>query len=205
MNNGKVLVVDDEASLRMLLSNELSRMGFTVETVDNGADALARVRQDFFNVVLLDIIMPKMGGVEVLRIMKKEDILSEVIVLTGNATIESCVECMKIGAFEYVHKPYQLPELCIQIERAIDHQRSKRDVQLLQDELRKVGKSSKILGASKAILDFQKIIARLAPSNSTVLVLGDSGTGKELVARAIHEQSTRQRTAVYRGKLRIVR
>jgi DNA-binding NtrC family response regulator len=191
MNNGKILVVDDEASLRMLLSNELSRMGFTVEAVDNGVTALARVRQDFFNVVLLDIIMPKMGGVEVLRTMKKENILSEVIVLTGNATIESCVECMKIGAFEYVHKPYHLPELCIQIERAIDHQRSKLDVLLLQDELRRVGKSSKIIGTSKAIHDLQKIIARIAPSNSTVLVLGDSGTGKELVARAIHEQSPR--------------
>jgi DNA-binding NtrC family response regulator len=191
MNNGKLLVVDDEASLRMLLSNELSRRGYTVEAVDNGAAALAAVRQDFFNVVLLDIIMPKMNGIEVLRTLKQEKVLSEVIVLTGNATIESCVECMKIGAFEYVRKPYHLPELCIQIERAIQNQRSKLDVQLLQDELRKVGKSSKILGSSKAILDLQKIIARVAPSNSTVLVLGDSGTGKELVARAIHEQSAR--------------
>lgn len=190
MSNGKILVVDDEASLRMLLSNELTRKGFSVETVDNGADALSRVRQDLFNVVLLDIVMPKMGGVEVLRTMKKENILSEVIVLTGNATHEINVECMKIGAFEYVRKPYNLPELCILIDRAINLQRSKIEVQLLQDELRKVGKSSKILGSSKAIHDLQKIIARVAPSNSTVLVLGDSGTGKELVARAIHEQST---------------
>ena len=191
MSKGKILVVDDEASLRILLSNELSRAGFTVETVEHGAAALARVREDFFHVVLLDIIMPKINGMEVLRTMKKENILSEVIILTGNATLENCVECMKVGAFEYVRKPYQLSELCIQIERAIEHQRSKLDLQILQDELLRAGRGGKILGASKAIADLKKIITRVAPSNSTVLILGESGTGKELVARSIHDQSPR--------------
>ena len=192
MNKGKVLVVDDEASLRILLGNELSRMGFTVETVENGETALSRVREDFFHVVLLDIAMPKINGIDALRTMKKENILSEVIILTGNATLESCVECMKMGAFEYVRKPYQLSELSIQIERAIEHQRSKLDLQILQHELLRSGRSGKILGESMAMLELQKIIHRVAPSNSTVLILGDSGTGKELVARSIHDLSQRR-------------
>jgi two-component system, NtrC family, response regulator AtoC len=191
MSNQKILVVDDEASLRILLSNELARAGYTVETVDNGAVALTRIREDFFHVVLLDIAMPKVNGMEVLRTMKKEDIPSEVIILTGNATLENCVECMKVGAFEYVRKPYQLSELCIQIERAIEHQQMRSKLDFLQDELLRTGRSGKILGSSRAIVELQKIITRVAPSNSTVLILGDSGTGKELVARSIHEQSPR--------------
>jgi two-component system, NtrC family, response regulator AtoC len=190
-NKGKILVVDDEASLRTLLSNELARAGFTVEAVGSGEEALSRIREDFFHVILLDIIMPKTNGIEVLRTIKKEHIVSEVIVLTGNATLENCVECMKNGAFEYVRKPYDLSELCIQIERAIEHQRSKLDVRILQNELRKAGKADTILGTSRVILGLRKIITRVAPSNSTVLVLGESGTGKELVARSIHEVSPR--------------
>ncbi len=191
MSKGRILVVDDEASLRMLLSNELSRTGYTVEAVENGEIALSRMREGFFNVILLDILMPKMSGIEVLRTIKKDNSISEVIILTGNATLENCVECMKGGAFEYVRKPYDLSELCIQIERAIEHQRSKLDIKLLQDELRKAGRASTILGTSNAMHELRKIIARMAPSNSTVLILGDSGTGKELVARSIHEQSPR--------------
>jgi DNA-binding NtrC family response regulator len=191
MSKGKLLVVDDEASLRMLLGNELTRSGFTVVTAENGEVALARMREDYYHVVLLDILMPKVSGIDVLRAMKKDNIESQVIVLTGNATLESCVECMKIGAFEYIRKPYDIGELCIQIDRAIDHQRSKIDVRIMQEELRKAGRSGKILGSSKAMIDLQKIIVRVAQSASTVLILGESGTGKELVARSIHVQSPR--------------
>jgi two-component system response regulator AtoC len=190
-SKGKILIVDDEASLRLLLTNELSRCGYTVEAVDSGTAALSRIREDFFHVILLDILMPAMGGIEVLRALKKEHVVSEVIILTGNATLESCVESMKNGAFEYVRKPYELSELCIQIERAIEHQRSKLDVRILQDELRKTGRADTILGSSRAILGMRKVIARVAPSNSTVLILGESGSGKELVARSIHELSPR--------------
>jgi two-component system, NtrC family, response regulator AtoC len=191
MSKGKILVVDDEASLRLLLSNELKRVGFTVDAVENGEIALARVREGFYHVVLLDILMPVMGGIDVLRTMKKDSIESEVIVLTGNATLENCVECMKMGAFEYVRKPYELSELCIQIERAIEHQRSKLDLRIMQEELRKAGRSGKLLGNSATMNELQDILARVAQSSSTVLVLGESGTGKELVARSIHEQSPR--------------
>jgi DNA-binding NtrC family response regulator len=98
---------------------------------------------------------------------------------------------MKLGAFEYVRKPYSLNELLIQIERAIEHQRSQLDLKLLRDELKKSGRGGKLIGKSKVMLELQRIISRVAPTQSTVLILGESGTGKELVARSIHEQSNR--------------
>jgi DNA-binding NtrC family response regulator len=191
MSKGKILVVDDEASLRLLLTKELIRVGYTVEAVNDGDAALAKLREDFFHVVLLDIVMPKTDGIETLRIMKQDGIPSEVIILTGNASLESAIESMKLGAFEYIRKPYQFNELLIQIERAIEHQNSKLDLKLLKDELRKSGRGGKIIGKSKEIADLLAIIARIAPTQSTVLILGESGTGKELVARSIHEMSPR--------------
>ena len=192
MSKGKVLVVDDEASLRMLLGKELSRVGYSVETVADGTEALTRLREDFFHVVLLDILMPNTDGMEVLRTIKQDVIPSEVIILTGNATFENVIESMKLGAFEYVRKPYELSELLIQVERAIDHQRSLVDLKVLREELARTGHGGQLIGKSRVMIDLQTIIARIAPTQSTVLILGESGTGKELVARSIHEQSLRK-------------
>lgn len=191
MNKGKILVVDDEASLRLLLSNELSRMGYSVEAVADGETALNRLHDDFFHVVLLDIVMPKTSGIEVLRTIKQDAIPSEVIILTGNATLESAIESMKLGAFEYIRKPYSLNELIIHIERAIEHQRSQLDLRILREELKKNGYGGKLIGKSKPMMELQSIIGKVSPTQSTVLILGESGTGKELVARSIHEQSQR--------------
>ena len=188
---GKILVVDDEASLRLLLSNELSRTGYTVEVAQDGETALSRIREDFYNVVLLDIVMPGMDGITLLRSIRAENIISEVIILTGNATIESAIESIKLGAFEYVRKPYSLNELIIQIDRAITHQSSQLDRKLLKEELKKSSYGGKIIGKSKEIRELRSMINRIAPTQSIVLILGESGTGKELVARTIHEESAR--------------
>lgn len=186
---GKILVADDESSLRILLSDELSRAGYVVDLTADGEETLKKTREKFYNVVLLDIVMPKKDGLAVLSTMKKENIPSEVIILTGNATLENAIESMKLGAFEYIKKPYSLKELLILIERAIEHQRFQIDMRMLKQELRKSGYGGKIIGTSKPILDLRKFIARVAPSQSTVLILGESGSGKELVARAIHTES----------------
>jgi DNA-binding NtrC family response regulator len=185
---GKVLVVDDEASLRLLLSNELTRVGYSVDVASGGDEALDRVREDYYHVVLLDIVMPQTDGIAVLRTIKAENILSEVIILTGNATLESAIECMKLGAYEYVRKPYSISELIIQIERAIEHQRSQLDRRILREEMRRTGYGGKLIGKSREIKELRSIISRIAPTQSNVLILGESGTGKELVARSIHEQ-----------------
>lgn len=192
MSKGKILVVDDEASLRLLLSNELTRAGYVVDAVSDGEIALSRLREDFYHVVLLDIVMPRTDGIDVLRTMKSDGIPSEVIILTGNATLESAIESMKLGAFEYIRKPYSLNELIIQIERAIEHQRSQVDLKVLRSELIKKGHGGKLVGKSKVMMELQNILSRVSPTQSTVLVLGDSGTGKELVARSIHDQSPRK-------------
>jgi two-component system, NtrC family, response regulator AtoC len=189
---GKILVVDDEAQLRYLLSKELSRAGYTIDVAEDAASATVRVREDFYHVVLLDLVMPGMDGISWLRSLRSENIISEVIILTGNATIESAIESMKLGAFEYIRKPYDINELIIHIDRAIEHQRSQLDRILLKEELKKAGLGGKLVGASKEINDLRLLIGRIAKSPSTVLILGESGTGKELVARAIHEESARR-------------
>ncbi|HUI92609.1 MAG TPA: sigma-54 dependent transcriptional regulator [Chitinivibrionales bacterium] len=186
---GKLLVVDDEESLRFLLGRELAREGYTVDVVPGGEEALSRLRENPYSVVLLDIVMPGMDGIAVLRAMKAENIPSEVIMLTGNATLENAIECMKLGAFEYVKKPYQLNELVIHIERAIEHGQSQLERSMLREQVRKTAYGGGIIGKSREIRELRAIVGRVAPSQSNVLILGESGTGKEVVARSIHEQS----------------
>jgi two-component system response regulator AtoC len=175
----RILVADDESSLRLLLNKELSRAGYSVEVAADGEVALKEIREKSYHVVLLDIVMPKLDGVSVLRTMKNEAIPSEVIILTGNATIESAIECMKLGAFEYVRKPYSLSELLMQIERAIERQRARLDIRMLREELKKSGIAGKLTGKSKAIQDLRTFIKRVAPTPSTVLILGESGSVKD--------------------------
>jgi two-component system, NtrC family, response regulator AtoC len=189
---GKVLVVDDEASLRLLLSNELSREGFSVDVAGNAAAALALMREGFYHVVLLDIIMPGMDGMALFKAMRAEQINAEVIILTGNATIESAVESMRLGAFEYMRKPYDLNELIILINRAIEHQSAEVDRRMLREELKKSSYGGRLVGNSLAIKNLYALIGRISQVQSTVLITGESGTGKELVARTIHEESPRR-------------
>ena len=188
---GKILVVDDEAPLRLLLSNELSRAGYHVDVAGDGETALKRVGEDFYHVILLDIVMPGMDGISLLRKIRAEKNVSEVIILTGNATIESAIETIKLGAFEYVRKPYQLGELIMQIERAIAHRSPSLTGKSLKKTSNKTTLGGKIIGESAEIRDLRSIIKRVASTQSIVLILGESGTGKELVARTIHEQSDR--------------
>jgi DNA-binding NtrC family response regulator len=189
MKSAKILVADDEASLRLLLSKELSREGYTVDVAKDGTEVLARMAEETYQVILLDIVMPNLDGISVLKSLKSDNLLTEVIMLTGNATVENAIECMKLGAYEYVRKPYTLSELLIQIERAIEHQNSKIDRHVLREDLRRSGIEGRLTGKSRQIQDVRKFIDRVAPTQSTVLILGESGTGKELVARSIHNES----------------
>jgi two-component system, NtrC family, response regulator AtoC len=189
---GKILVVDDEESLRFLLSKELSRAGYLVDVAENSEIATKRLQEDFYQVVLLDIVMPRMDGISWLRNIRMENIISEVIILTGNATVETAIESMKLGAFEYIRKPYEISELIVHIDRAIAHLSSQLDSKLTKEEFKKASFIGKIIGKSQEIEDLRELIGRIAPSQSTVLILGESGTGKELVARTIHEKSSRR-------------
>jgi len=189
MKKAKILIADDYEPLRNLLTKELSRAGYVVDTAKDGEEALNRVREDAYNVILLDIVMPKMNGVEVLRKIKEEKITAEVIMLTGNGTIESAIECMRLGALDYIRKPCEPKELIIQIEKAIEHESSTIERNFLKQQIRKNAYGGEIIGKSKEIVELRSLIAKIAPTQSSVIVYGESGTGKELVARAIHEQS----------------
>jgi len=189
--SAKILVVDDEEPLRELLRLELARSGNAVETACRGEEGLARYREQIFNVVLLDIRMPGMNGVETLRQMRRESTIPEIIILTGHGTIESAVECIKEGAYDYLTKPVKLDELDLVIRKA--HEKNRLRIENISLKL-EVGKlePNRIVGRSLPMQNVLDMVARLGPTDEPVLLAGESGTGKELVAHALHEASPRK-------------
>ncbi len=186
----KLLVVDDEEPLRKLIREELTRSGNWVDTAESGEAGLAKYREQIYNVVLLDIRMPGMGGIETLVQMRRESTIPEIIMLTGHGTIESAVQCIKFGAHDYLTKPVQLDELEVAIERAAEKNRLRLQNISLKLEVQQL-ENHKIVGRSAGIQKVLRLIARLGSTEEHVLVHGESGTGKELVARAVHEASPR--------------
>ena len=186
----KVLVVEDEKPLRDLIREELTRSGYKVETAADGIEGLAKYRVELFNVVLLDIRMPGMDGVEVLRLMRIDSNIPEVIVFTGHGTIETAVECIRNGAYDYLTKPVKLDELELVIDKAAEKNRLHLENISLKLEVNKY-ENHQIVGKSPAILKVLDIVKRWGRVDEHVLVTGESGTGKELVARAVHDASPR--------------
>jgi two-component system NtrC family response regulator len=186
----KILIVDDEKPFRDLLQVELSRNGHLVHTAADGVEGLARYREEIYNVVLLDIRMPGLDGVEVLRQMRAESNVPEIIVLTGYGTIESAVESIKQGACDYLTKPVKLDELELVIEKAHEKNRLRLENMTLKLEVKKF-ENHRIVGKSPQIQKVLELIRRMAATGEHVLIEGESGTGKELAARAVHEASPR--------------
>ncbi len=186
----KLLVIEDEAPLRELLREELCRSGYKVETAADGIEGLAKYRVELFNVVLLDIRMPGMDGVEVLERMRYESALPEVIVFTGHGTIETAVECIRQGAYDYLTKPVKLDELELVIDKAAEKNRLRLENINLKLEVSKF-ENHQIVGKSPAILKVLDIVTRWGRVDEHVLITGESGAGKELVARAVHDASSR--------------
>jgi two-component system NtrC family response regulator len=186
----KILIVEDERPLRELLEIELVRSGYKVETAADGAKGLEKYRQEAYNVVLLDMKMPGMDGVEVLKLMRAESNLPEVIVFTGHGTIETAVECIKLGAYDYLTKPVKLDELEMVIDKAYEKNRLRYENINLKLEISKFDKHQ-IVGKSPAILKVLETVRRYGPTDEHVLICGESGAGKELFARAVHDASRR--------------
>jgi two-component system NtrC family response regulator len=188
----KVLVVDDEAPLRDLLRMELGRKGWELATAASGEEGLALYREQIFNVVLLDIQMPGMGGIEALRRMRAETDIPEIIILTGFGTIESAVECIRLGSYDYLTKPVKLEELELVIGKAAE-----KNFLRLENISLKVHSSAHhghtVIAKSPAMHRVMDLVCRLGEADEHVLVCGESGTGKELVSRAVREASPRRR------------
>jgi len=186
-----ILVVDDEEPVRRLLKKELSRKGYNTDTARDGSEALEKLKEGYFDIMLLDIVMPGMDGISLLKKLKGDPYSPASIVLTGKATIDTAVEAMKNGAYDYISKPYKLEELNIVIERAYEQRKLRIENKLLQQELARRETPDDFIGKSPAHKKVLSMIEKIAPTDSTVLIMGESGTGKELVANHIWQKSRR--------------
>lgn len=190
-NKAKILIVEDEAPLRELLEMELTRSGYQVQAAANGQAGLANYVEECFSVVLLDVKMPEMGGVEVLERMREHSNIPEVIMFTGHGDIETAVRCIKLGAYDYLTKPVKLDELELVIDKAHEKNRLRRENINLRLEIGKLG-DHQIVGKSKEIQKVLTTVNRWGATDEHVLIFGESGTGKELAARAVHDASDRK-------------
>ena len=191
----RVLVADDETNLRDLLVRELGRKGHEVDGVGDGEAALERIGSRGYDVVVLDMKMPRREGIDVLRELARVPEAPQVIVMTGFQEVGTAVEAMKLGAYDYLTKPAKLEELDILIRKAAEKAQLLRDNVALRAHAPGAAPFGGILTRSPRMQEVLRIIERVAPTDSAVLVLGESGTGKELVARAIHEHSPRAERA----------
>ncbi len=187
----RVLAVDDEEPIRRLLKRELSRKGFTVDTASEAESALSMLRETAYDVVLLDIVMPGLDGIHLMRQLKNDPASPAIIVLTGKATVETAVEAMKQGAYDYLSKPYKLEELVILINRAYEFRRLQIKNLILEQELVKKEPLNHFVGSSPRHREVMNLIKKIAPTDSTVFIYGESGTGKELAATTIWHLSRR--------------
>ena len=186
-----ILFADDEKPLRELMRLELPRLGHDVTVCDDGRCAVATIEKRHFDVALLDVRMPGLTGMEVLKVIREVSPDTEVIILTGHATVETAVESLRQGAFDYLTKPCKMTELQMVLHRVLERRELMHKTIALESRLKSAEGSPRLVGASPAINRIQEMIDKVAPSESTVLVLGETGTGKEVVARALHERSER--------------
>ncbi len=186
----QILVVDDEANLRRVLSAQLTRDGYEVHTAEDGEAALAFLKEHHIDVVITDLRMPKLGGMDLLRSALRDDPSLPVVILTAHGTVDTAVEALKTGAFDYISKPFDQDEVRLIVRKALRTRAlSSQDATHAGEERASVPSPTRfgIIGSGGAVQDLYAMIDRVASTPTTVLVTGESGTGKELVARALHE------------------
>ena len=191
INSIKILVVDDEIGYRKVLNNVLTERGFYVKTAASGEEALGELKKQEFPIVIIDMKLP--GGIDGLELLQRIKGMynSSVLIMTAYGGIESAVEAMRRGAFNYITKPFNLDEIILNIDRMIAQQKIIEENKYLHSELEKVYGLKRIVGSSRELQKVLDMISRVAFSSATVLITGESGTGKELVAHAIHQNSQR--------------
>jgi DNA-binding NtrC family response regulator len=187
----RVLVVDDERPIRFLMEKELPRAGCAVTAAESGEAALAALRTQDYDVVLMDLRMPGLGGLETLKRIRDTGSAAEVVVLTGHPDVSTAIEAMKLGAYDYLTKPFKLAEVEVVLRRAAERGRLQRENAALRRMVAQRGGPPLLLGESLAMRGVLETVARVAGSEASVLIEGESGTGKGLVAQAIHQQSPR--------------
>ena len=186
----RVLIAEDEPNLGMVLEQFMAARGFAVTIVRDGRAALDTLRAESFDVALLDVVMPEVDGLEVLRQIREEPMPPEVIVITGNGTNETAIAALKLGAYDFLSKPYRMAEIEVLVKRAWEKRMLAHDNLQLRSRLRRTTPDPHVLTHYAPLRAVLSLIDRVAPSTSTVLITGESGTGKDLVARLLHARST---------------
>jgi two-component system response regulator HydG len=189
---GKILVVDDQRNMRTTLAMMLRGVGYEVDEAADGAQGRESGATGAYDVVITDLRMGEYDGIDVLRAVKEAQPMTEVIVMTAYGTIESAVEAMRVGAFDYIQKPFTEQELIVKVSKALESRRLNGQVQLFAREFKEKYHVENVIGRSQAIRDVLTRLIKFAPTDATVLITGESGTGKELIARAVHANSKRE-------------
>jgi len=187
----KILIIDDESSIRRTLKEILEFENYKVDAAEDGKAGLKAATEKEYDVIFCDIKMPRMDGLEVLAELKKAGVNTPVIMISGHGNIETAVDSIKTGAYDFIEKPLDLNRILVTIKNALDKVSLVQETTVLKKEVKKLAKSSTIIGESKPIQDILEIIAKVGPTDARVLVTGPNGSGKELVARQLHEHSTR--------------
>ena len=189
---GNILIVDDDSAHLLMLKTVLKGWGYRTSGVEDGSEAISIVKDTVFDGILMDVKMAHINGIEALQEIKKINPAIPTIIMTAYSSVETAVEAMKFGAYDYLTKPLNFDELKITLARALEHMALSRENVSLKKKLASEDSLSNMIGSSPAMVDLKKMIQTIAPSEATVLILGDSGTGKELIARAIHMCSRRK-------------
>lgn len=187
-----VLIVDDEEKLRHYLKKELLRKGYEVQDAREGKEAMDLLGRECADVVLLDIYLPGESGIAVLEKIRKEHPSTRVIMLTGNATVETALESMKLGAYDYLTKPYNLAELCLLVDRAFTESQLRRENVVLQHRVSRESQFDLFVGEDPGVQGALRMAEKAAAASSAVLICGETGTGKEIIAHMIHSMSPRK-------------
>jgi two-component system, NtrC family, response regulator HydG len=187
----RILVIDDDQAVRESMTRMLRGAGYTVETAESGEEGVAAARGNAFDVILSDLRMPGISGLDVLKRLRDHRVDSAFIVMTGFGTVDTAVEAMKLGAVDFVQKPFLRDELLMRVRSVAERRQLARQVDLLQRQMRSTGTLDALVGDSDSMGRVKELIVRAATVPGTVLITGETGTGKELVARAVHASSPR--------------
>src|SRR3990172_1336504 len=187
----RILVIDDDDAVRESMQRMLRGAGYTVQTAASGEEGLAMARGGAFDVILSDMRMPGISGVDVLRQLREQRVDSSFIIMTGFGTVDTAVEAMKLGAVDFVQKPFFAEELLLRVRAATERRHLARQVRLLEQRMTPADPLAALIGDSEPMVRVRDLVRRAAAVPGTVLITGETGTGKELVARAIHSEGPR--------------